>query len=56
MSSSDSSRAQGCNKVASNSVITSGKGLNVLRVVITEEFNVTVDSEGLIGTAEYLTL
>jgi hypothetical protein len=52
----DSSRAKGCNKVQSNSVITSGNGLNVLCVVITEECNVMVNSEELIGTAEYLTL
>jgi hypothetical protein len=47
--------------VQSNSVITSWKGLNILcrykRVLlITEEYNVMVKSEELIGTTEYLAL
>jgi hypothetical protein len=48
-------------KLQSNSVTTSWKGSNILygykmSVVLTEEYNVTVNSEELIGTTEYLTL
>jgi hypothetical protein len=56
VASRDSSRAKGCNEVQSNSVITSGKGLNALCVVITEECNAIVNSEALTGIAEHLTL
>jgi hypothetical protein len=48
-------------QVQSNSIITSLKGLKRFvslqtHVVITEEYNVTIHSEELIGTTEYLTL
>ena len=43
-------------KAQLNPVITPLKGLNALCVVISEEFNVMVNIEELIGTAEYLTL
>jgi hypothetical protein len=44
----------------SNSVRTSGKGLNIVSlqtsVVAIEEYNVTVNSKELTGSTEYLTL
>jgi hypothetical protein len=49
-----------CIYVQSNTVMTSWKGLNIVSlqksVVITEAYNVMVNSEEVIGITEYLTL